>query len=153
MSDIIPILQEIKVSYEPQVHSKHWFQIKSSQDAYKLIINHIVEWETIDYYESFWVILLNRSNRVKGFRRISYGGTTGTVVDSKIVFSVAVKCVACSIILCHNHPSGNTQPSQTDLDLTKKLQQAGVALDISVLDHLIISSNNCYYSMADMGDF
>jgi len=80
---------------------------------------------------------------------VSRGGTSGTVVDAKIIFAAAIKARADGIILAHNHPSGNLQPSQADLDLTRKLRQAGEVLDISILDHLILAPDSGYYSFAD----
>ena len=102
-------------------------------------------------HEEFWIILLNRANKVISKEQISTGGVSGTVVDAKIVFRKALEtALASSIILCHNHPSGNTQPSQADFDLTKKLKEAGATLDVLVLDHLIIAESG-YYSFADEG--
>jgi DNA repair protein RadC len=101
-------------------------------------------------HEEFWIMLLNKGNKVLGTERISEGGLTGTVADPRRIFNYAIKAGATSIILSHNHPSGNLRPSGTDIDLTKKLAKAGELLDISVFDHLIIGENN-YYSFADEG--
>jgi DNA repair protein RadC len=95
-------------------------------------------------------LLLNRANRITARERISTGGVSGTVVDAKIVFRKAVEGLASSVILCHNHPSGNLQPSQADLDLTRKLKQAGQVLDVCVLDHLIVAEGG-YTSFSDEG--
>jgi len=100
--------------------------------------------------EHFHILLLNRANHIIGTRQISKGGISGTVVDPKVVFYKALQAKASGIILCHNHPSGNLRPSESDLQLTKKLREGGRILEISVLDHLIIS-NNSYYSFADEG--
>lgn len=121
-------------------------QIRSSRDAYNLIAPILMDLQ----HEEFWILLLNRSNRVIGRECISTGGVSGTVVDAKIVFRKALEAVASSIILSHNHPSGNLKPSQADIDLTRKLRRAGEHLDISVLDHLIISERG-FYSFADEG--
>lgn len=121
-------------------------QIRSSRDAFRAIAPLLVDLP----HEEFWILLLNRANRVIGRDQISLGGVTGTVVDAKVLFRKAIDGLACSIILCHNHPSGNLQPSQADIDLTKKLTQAGATLDILVLDHLIITEKG-YYSFADEG--
>lgn len=121
-------------------------QIKSSRDAYNVIAPILMDL----VHEEFWILLLNRANRVMKRVKISSGGTSGTVVDSKVVFKAALEHTASSIILCHNHPSGNTQPSQADLDITKKLKSAGKTLDIAVLDHLIITDRG-YFSFADEG--
>lgn len=101
-------------------------------------------------HEEFWVILLNRSSSIIKKEMISRGGVSGTVVDSKIIFKSAVENLASSVILCHNHPSGNTKPSEQDIQITKKLKEAGKLLEIPVLDHVIISETG-YYSFADEG--
>jgi len=99
-------------------------------------------------HEEFWVVLLNRSAFVIKKEMISRGGVSGTVVDAKIIFKVAVECLSSSIILFHNHPSGNLKPSDQDIQITKKIKEAGRLLEIQVLDHLIISENG-YYSFAE----
>lgn len=99
-------------------------------------------------HEEFWVILLNRANRVIRTVNISKGGLSGTVADAKLIFKSALENNALGIILCHNHPSGNLKASAADLSLTKKMVEAGKNLDIPVLDHLIFG-NNAYYSFAD----
>jgi DNA repair protein RadC len=95
-------------------------------------------------------MLLNRANKILGTFQVSSGGITGTVVDPRIVFQSALKANATSIIIAHNHPSGQLTASQADIDLTKKLKEGGAVLDIPVLDHLIITESN-YYSFADDG--
>jgi DNA repair protein RadC len=122
-------------------------QILSSKDGYNCIAPILMDLG----HEEFWIILLNRANKVISKEQISAGGVSGTVVDAKIIFQKALQTApASSIILCHNHPSGNTRPSQADIDITKKLKEAGETLDISVLDHLIIAGSD-YYSFADEG--
>jgi len=120
--------------------------MRSSQDAYQAIAPLIADLP----HEEFWLLLLNRANRITARERISTGGVSGTVVDAKIVFRKAVEGLASSVILCHNHPSGNLQPSQADLDLTRKLKQAGQVLDVCVLDHLIVAEGG-YTSFSDEG--
>jgi len=122
-------------------------QIRSSQDAYQLLSINLEDLS----HEEFWILLLNRANRVIGRECISTGGVSGTVVDAKIVFRKALEYQASSLILGHNHPSGNLAPSTADRQLTAKLIQAGKHLDIAVLDHLIVT-NSSYYSFADEGD-
>jgi DNA repair protein RadC len=121
-------------------------QIRGSQDAFHIISPVLADLT----HEEFWVILLNRANRVMACERVSSGGMVGTVVDGKIVFRKALEGLACSIILCHNHPSGNSQPSQADKALTKRLREAGKTLDIPVVDH-IICGDKSYFSFADEG--
>ncbi len=99
-------------------------------------------------HEEFWIIFLNNSNKILDKILLSKGGLTGTLVDSRIVFKKAMELSATGIILCHNHPSGTVKPSTSDMNLTKKLKNAGEILDIKVLDHLIITEKN-YTSFAD----
>ncbi len=101
-------------------------------------------------YEQFWLLLLNRGNKVIRKINISEGGISGTIADPKKIFKIALDHNASSIILCHNHPSGTLKPSDSDNKLTRKLAEAGNMLDISVLDHVIIAEEK-YYSFADEG--
>lgn len=123
-------------------------QIRSSQDAHQCIAPLLQDLP----HEEFWILLLNRSNKVISRQQISIGGVSGTVVDAKIIFKKALEQLASSIILCHNHPSGNLKPSQADIDITRKLKKAGEVLEIAVLDHLIVSDQG-FYSFADEGIF
>lgn len=99
-------------------------------------------------HEEFWVLYLNRKNNIIKRSNISKGGLTQTVVDAKIIFKEAINTLATSIIIFHNHPSGALKPSEADIQLTKKLKQTGVIMDIPVVDHIIIGDNN-YFSFAD----
>lgn len=101
-------------------------------------------------YEQFWILLLTNSNKVIQKKNISQGGLTSTIVDPKKIFKIALENNAASIILCHNHPSGNTKPSDADIKLTRKLKEAGRLLDLPILDHIIIGIEN-YFSFADEG--
>ena len=101
-------------------------------------------------HEEFWVLLLNRNNLYIDKMMISQGGLSGTIIDVRIILKMALEKLACSIILCHNHPSGNLIPSQADKDITNKIKEAGKFMDIPVLDHLIIG-NDAYFSFADEG--
>ena len=121
-------------------------KVKSSDDAYAAIAPIL---ENLPY-EEFWILLLNRSNRIINKIKISQGGVSGTVIDAKIIFKYALEDLASNIILCHNHPSTNLVPSNADKEVTKKLVKAGSLLDITVLDHLIISKTG-FYSFADEG--
>lgn len=100
--------------------------------------------------EYFFIILLNRANRVLGYYKLSEGGITGTVADIRLAFATALKCAATGMIICHNHPSGNRNPSGADNRLTEKFKQAGEILDIQLLDHIILAGTD-YYSYADEG--
>lgn len=101
-------------------------------------------------YEEFWILLLNRANRMIEPVKISQGGMSGTVVDVRIVLRNAILKQASSVIICHNHPSGNTKPSQQDIDITRKIKEAGTLMDIKLFDHLIVA-DKAYFSFADEG--
>jgi len=106
-------------------------------------------WKTdIEIYESFFLLLLNRANNTIGYVKISQGGVSGTVVDPKIVAKYAIESLASGVIVAHNHPSGNTQPSQADNQMTKKLKEGLKYFDISLLDHLILTEDD-YLSYSD----
>ncbi|MET4075898.1 DNA repair protein RadC [Hymenobacter sp. UYCo722] len=120
--------------------------ITCSRDIYNLIRPNLMDLP----HEEFWVILLNRANVVMRKTAISRGGVAGTVADPKMIFKEALEQLASSIILVHNHPSGNRNPSAADIQLTKKLKEAGNFLDLPILDHLIFAESG-YYSFADEG--
>ena len=101
-------------------------------------------------HEEFWILFLNRSNKVMNRMKLSQGGVSGTVTDVRMVMKRAVECLASGIIVCHNHPSGNLNPSESDSKITQKIKDAGNLLDIQLLDHLIITDKD-YYSFADNG--
>lgn len=119
-------------------------KITSSKDAYNSVTTVLSDLP----HEEFWVIYLNRNNEILKKENISKGGVSGTVADSKIIFKRAIELLASGIILCHNHPSGSLKPSNADLQLTKKIKEAGAMLDTPVLDHLIIGEKD-YFSFAD----
>ena len=148
MSYKIPMqVAEIQLTYKNKVKAENRPQIRSSQDAYWVLESN---WsDQMGLVEEFNILLLDRANRVMAMCPISKGGVAGTVVDLKIVFAAALKGRASSIILAHNHPSGNLSPSQADIELTKRFEQAGKILDIPVIDHLILSPDDNYYSFAD----
>lgn len=141
-------LAEIKVTYSTKISPSERQKISSSKDAAEIFRS--IWTDSIELRECFFILLLNRANMVLGWYRISEGGLSGTVADPKLIFSIALKCNASSIIMAHNHPSGNTQPSQSDLTLTKKISDAGKVLEITCLDHLILTVES-YYSFADEG--
>ena len=121
-------------------------KITSSKDAFELLKGDFMDLP----HEEFWVLLVNRANRVVKKKRVSEGGVSGTVADPKIIFKLALEELATGVIVAHNHPSGNLTASQSDIDLTKKLKEAGKFLEIQVLDHLIVAGQK-YYSFADEG--
>ena len=143
------VVEEIKVTYKPTTIQN--IQIKSSRDAFSVLFNHY-DPDTISLQESFTTIYLNQQNMIKGIHTLSMGGITSTVVDIRLVLSIALKSASTGIVIAHNHPSGALKPSQQDLALTEKIRAACKMLDIKLLDHLIISPQHEYYSMADSGD-
>ena len=124
-------------------------KITNPQDSYKIILP-LFNQDMLNIREEAVAIYLNRRNRVIGGLKLSSGGISGTVVDIKLLLSVALKCLASGIILAHNHPSGELSPSKSDLAVTEQLKQAAKLIDISLLDHLILGHNS-YYSFADEG--
>ena len=123
-------------------------KISSSKDGEKYFRNFFFEDLTI--YESFFLLTLNNANNTTGYVKISQGGITGTLVDMRIVLKYAIENLATSIMVCHNHPSGNINPSEADKQLTKKLKNAVESVDIKLLDHIILTEES-YYSFADEG--
>ena len=140
-------VSEIEVTYNTGNTPK--IKIKSGEDAYNVLLD---SWNlnTLELQEEFKVILLNRINEVLGIYSLSKGGITGTVVDQRLIFAVALKCNATGIILCHNHPSGNLKPSDADITLTKRIKKCADFMDITLIDHLIITKNN-FYSFSTEG--
>lgn len=143
-------VSEIQLTYKSHVKPSLRPKISRSKDAYELLLN---TWDDnkLEFVEQFKVLLLSRPNRVLGLFEVSSGSSTGTVADPKLIFAAAIKANAAGIILAHNYPSGNLKPSQSDIDLTRRMKSGGTILEIQVLDHLIISSED-YYSFADVGE-
>lgn len=140
---------EIQLVYKSDVKPSLRPKINGAQDAYNVLLEN---WDDskIEFVEQFKVLLLNRANKALGVFEVSSGSSTGTVADPKLIFAAAIKANACGIILAHNHPSGNLQPSQADIDLTKKVKDGGRLLEIQILDHLIVTTEG-YYSFANEG--
>lgn len=139
---------EITINYRPLEGFDKMVRVATSADIVPFLRK--IWSDRIDHIEEFLVILLNRSNRVIGFKKVSMGGVTGCLVDAKIVFQAALMTNATSIILTHNHPSGNTQPSAEDIAITKKIKQGGMLLEIMTIDHIILTSDG-FFSFADEG--
>lgn len=136
---------EIKVSYSNTNLER--IKVTNSQILYNLILKHW-DLDLIEFQEEVKIVLLNRANIVLGIYEMSKGGTSGTVVDIKIILGIALKCNASSIVIAHNHPSGSLEPSEPDKSITKKLKEACKLLDLNLLDHLIITRQG-YYSFSD----
>ena len=120
--------------------------IKNSQIAYECFYAHLSDLN----HEQFWIMLLNNANKVIKMEKVGVGGMTGTTADPKKIFKCALENNAASIMLCHNHPSGNVVPSNADKQITNNLVKAGQFLEIKILDHIIIGNDN-YFSFADEG--
>jgi DNA repair protein RadC len=120
--------------------------VKSSETVFNLFQPLLGDLD----HEEFWLLMLNRANRVLGRYKVSQGGLSGTVIDTRIILKKALDHLASSIIVCHNHPSGNMQPSDADVKITGKLKKAAEILEIKLLDHVIIA-DKFYFSFADEG--
>lgn len=140
---------EVQVTYRNKIPFAERPKINCSGDAEKIFRTH---WsDDMELVEEFNVLFLTRSNHVKGLFRLSRGGMTGTVADTRILFATALKSLSTALIISHNHPSGSLKPSSQDIELTKKLCAIGKIHDIPVLDHLILAPHSGYYSIADDG--
>lgn len=142
------IVSEIQLKYKPQPLTE---AINSAKDIHKLLINRVYDEETIGYKETFKVLLLNNANKIIGYTTISEGGLTSTIVDVRMILQTALVSNASAIILTHNHPSGNARPSVHDDNLTKKIKSACEIMDIRLLDHIIVTPYDSYYSYCDEG--
>ena len=140
---------EVQLIYKSKVPPSQRRKISCSRDANDLLKEN---WnsDTLEHCEEFKILLMNRSNAVLGILAVSKGGISGTVTDVRIILQAALKSNASGLIVCHNHPSGNLNPGESDIKITKKIKEAGNIMDIQLLDHLIISKED-YYSFADNG--
>ena len=141
---------EITLGYKPTVKTSQRPKVECSRQVYDVLYG-FWDKDSLELAEHFQVMLLSRANRVLGICTVSKGGTAGTVVDAKLVFATALKGAAQSIIVSHNHPSGNLLPSEQDKRMTRRLVEIGKALDLPVLDHVIVTAEG-YYSFADEGE-
>lgn len=145
MSNVKNFVSEISVSYSHTYKRK--IKVTGADSAHKTLRKM---WDTnlLNIQEQFCVLFLNNSNEVVGFRCLSSGTLTASLVDFKILFGLACKSLSSAIIIAHNHPSGKLQPSQGDINVTKKIKEAGNMLDIKLLDHIILTQND-YFSLND----
>jgi DNA repair protein RadC len=142
-------LNEITVKYSKKLFTNN--TIKTSEDVEAIAREIFNKCKCqLELKEYFFIILLNRANQVVGYHKLSEGGICGTVVDIRIAFATALKSLASTMMLVHNHPSGNLKPSEADIRITKQFAEAGKFLEIIVHDHLIITQES-YYSFADEG--
>lgn len=140
-------IAEVQISYSSKVKAKDRMKVtgsKDAADAFRAI------WPAYDHIEFSYMLMMNRQNQILGYHQLSKGGMTGAVVDVRVVFQVALKACATSLILAHNHPSGNLDTSDADRKITRQIKEAGLILDIPLLDHLIMTTDS-YLSMADEG--
>lgn len=142
-------IPEIDLLYNPPQNVVLSPKILDFESAYHLFIE---KWDTkkLEFIEQFKVLLLNRAHRVLGICTLSTGGISSTIIDIRLLFAVALKSNASAIIVAHNHPSGETTPSKSDIEVTKRIHDAGKILDIPLLDHLIISKQT-FYSFKNEG--
>lgn len=141
-------LAEIFVGYHSK--SKSDTKILSSRDAFEALYP-LFDANTIELKEEFFLLFLNRANKILGWFKLSSGGTFGTVVDVKLILILALQTNASHIVLCHNHPSRNLKPSEADIRITKRVVEASNLFEIKVLDHLIIAADGTYFAFADEG--
>ena len=141
-------ISEIQLKYKPRPLSD---TIKGSKDIYELLIDKVYDSDTIGYKETFKVLLLNNANRIIGFTTIAEGGLTATVVDLRVILQTALVSNATSIIITHNHPAGRKNPSIQDDMLTTKVAEACKAVELRLLDHIIVTPEDDYYSYCDEG--
>lgn len=139
-------IPKISVSYQPFIRDE-LPTITCSSSAYE-VFKTCFDKETISLYEEFYVMYVNRGGKVIGVRLLNRGTASNTNVNLRLLFAIAVTSNAASVILAHNHPSGNQYPSNLDIQLTKKIIEQGELMDIKVLDHLIITVDG-YYSLSD----
>lgn len=140
----------ISVHWDKNVNKEDLITVKGSEEMAKLCYE-IFNKDTFNWTEEVLLILLNQANKVLSYKKISSGGISGTILDPRVVFMYAIQGLAVNIIVAHNHPSGNLEPSKQDKYITDKLKEAGKVLDIRVLDHIIVAGEGQYYSFADEG--
>jgi len=142
-------ISEVKLTYKTKVKPSERPKVLDSRTSYQILLKAF-DTETIELCESMKVMLLNRANKVLGVMDVSNGGISGTVTDVRLIMQCALLTNASGIILCHNHPSGNLEPSAMDSAATHKVKQACTIMDMQLLDHIIVTPES-YYSFADDG--
>lgn len=142
-------IPEIKITLTFDKSKSELHTLRNSQDIAEAM-RQVFNSDTFQWTEEFILICLNRAHKIVGFYKCSSGGITGTVADPRVILTVALNCAATSIVVAHNHPSGNLKPSLADEQITKKIKDAAALLDITLLDHIILTEES-YYSFADEG--
>jgi|SRR5579871_946242 len=143
-------VSEIELIYRSKLKPSERPTIRTSRDAFVIFHAHFDK-DKMELIEEFFAMFLNRANKVLGVYKVSSGGITGTVADPRLIFAAAVKIGAVYILLCHCHPSQNLQASKADIELTRKIKQGANLLELRLLDHLIVTKTEGYYSMMDEG--
>lgn len=146
--DEIMQVAEVRLIYKTKIKPSDRAKVADSRSAWE-IFWQVWDHDKIEYTESFKAMFLNRANRVLGVMHLSEGGISGTVIDVRMILQGALKANASSVILAHNHPSGNTLPSESDKAITEKVREAGKLMDITLLDHLILTPGELYLSLSD----
>ncbi len=132
-------LNEIKISYKTSKAKK--YKVTNLNNAVDFV-KSLYKASTIELYETVYLLLLNNNNEITGYYKLTDGATNKAIIDSKLIFSIALKTLASGIIISHNHPSGRLEPSKEDISITKNLKAIGELLDITLLDHIIVTRNN-----------
>ncbi len=140
-------LAEVQITYSNPVKSVDRFKVVGSQSVASALREF---WPSYDHIEFMYMIMLNRQNQILGYHQVSKGGITGTIIDLRVIYQVALKANASAIIIAHNHPSGNLEPSETDKKITREVKDAGKILNIALVDHIILTTDG-FHSMADDG--
>lgn len=143
----LSVLCEIELTYKAR--RKGTVKLTDSRSVFEFLKE--IWSDDMEVRESFYCVYLTNYNQVLGYLEVCKGGCSSTLVDAKLVFAPALKMLACNVIVAHNHPSGRVNPSQSDLDITERLFQAAKALDIRLIDHVIMATENNYYSFSDEG--
>ncbi len=148
--EAINAVDEVQVKYNRRTRAEERAKIQSSEESAKCVAEKM---QNRSYQETFSAMYLNKANRVLNWKEISRGGAAGTVVDLKHIFVVGIRLNASSIVLCHNHPSGNMKPSEADVKITRKIVESGKMLEMIIHDHIILGgeSDVTHYSFADEG--
>ena len=149
---VIKMAKEFFLTGSEMIEANHfegYRQITQSSDTYNELKK--IWHNDIDLRERFIVLYLNRQNKIHGYYTVSIGGVAGTVVDVKLCILPALRSMSSGMILAHNHPSNNLRPSGADKQITKKIKEAAKFFDIAVLDHIIMTPDNGYYSFTDEG--
>jgi DNA repair protein RadC len=150
MEQILPAVAEIGIKYINKTRANERPQINCSSDAHYIVMKGF-NLDSIGLQEQFVVAYLDRSNRVQGLYKLATGGVSSVVCDPRLILGVALKVMASSIILSHNHPSGNLKPSKADEEMTLKIKEGAKLFDVKLLDHIIVTPGDEYFSFADEG--